>query len=343
MGLTSIPTFATGDTIEASWANTLRDNTLLLDARTGGDPGTANKALISSGLLSAAWTQVPTAAIADGAVTTVKIPDANVTAQKLSSGAAITNIGTGAISTGKYGPLSIDTAAVGNGQITNPKMANNAIAAANIIDGNVTTSKFQPLGIDTAAIGNGQVTAPKISSVSGSAIQAGSIPTGAYGALSIDTAAIGNGQVSAGKLASGVGAVPAGLIAAFATDAARIAAGWNRYTALNGRMPVGAGTTFGVTFTEANNYGASWAHIHASCSYGVAVGGTANGGSGDHTSGPTGTGTAGGTGTTLADGGHYHTMAGVSMLVSATGSATGDSSSASWVIPSWAVVWSQMP
>lgn len=56
MGLASIPTYATGDTIEASWANTLRDNGLVLDARTGGDPGATGKILVSNGVLGAVWT-----------------------------------------------------------------------------------------------------------------------------------------------------------------------------------------------------------------------------------------------------------------------------------------------
>lgn len=48
MPLTSIPVYATGDTIEASWANDLRDNFLLLDSRTGGDPGAAGKVNVST-------------------------------------------------------------------------------------------------------------------------------------------------------------------------------------------------------------------------------------------------------------------------------------------------------
>lgn len=55
MPLSSISTFATGDTIESSWANTLRDNALVLDARTGGDPGAVGKIPVSNGLLGAAW------------------------------------------------------------------------------------------------------------------------------------------------------------------------------------------------------------------------------------------------------------------------------------------------
>lgn len=48
MALTSIPVYATGDTIEASWANDLRDNFLALDSRTGGDPGASGKVVVST-------------------------------------------------------------------------------------------------------------------------------------------------------------------------------------------------------------------------------------------------------------------------------------------------------
>lgn len=51
--------------------------------------------------------------------------------------------------------------------------------------------------------------------------------------------------------------VPSGLIAAFATAAA-IPSGWSRYTAADGRLLVGAGTTFSVTYTENTNRGSNW-------------------------------------------------------------------------------------
>ena len=55
MGITAQSTVATGDTIEAAYSNTNRDNVAILDARTGGDPGAANKWIVSSGPVGAAW------------------------------------------------------------------------------------------------------------------------------------------------------------------------------------------------------------------------------------------------------------------------------------------------
>lgn len=59
-----------------------------------------------------------------------------------------------------------------------------------------------------------------------------------------------------------INSVPSGLIAAFRTAAA-IAAGWSRFTDGDGRVLVGAGTTFSTTFTENTAVGSSWAHAHS--------------------------------------------------------------------------------
>jgi hypothetical protein len=53
--VTSQPTVATGDTIEAAYSNTNRDNVAILDTRTGGDPGAADLMLVSTGPLAASW------------------------------------------------------------------------------------------------------------------------------------------------------------------------------------------------------------------------------------------------------------------------------------------------
>lgn len=60
--------------------------------------------------------------------------------------------------------------------------------------------------------------------------------------------------------------VPSGLIA-LVTNAAAIPSGWARETALDGRIPVGDGTTDSVTFTAENNYGSSWSHTHTGPSH----------------------------------------------------------------------------
>lgn len=112
--------------------------------------------------------------------------------------------------------------------------------------------------------------------------------------------------------------VPSGLGGYFAT-AAGIASGWTRDSALDGRIPVGAGTTFSTTFVEATNYGASWSHGGDAISLAFSV-----------TSGtPSGGGAVQGGGGVNLDG-HTH---GVS------GNATGVTPSSTWVLPSRGVVW----
>jgi hypothetical protein len=54
--------------------------------------------------------------------------------------------------------------------------------------------------------------------------------------------------------------VPLGAVVWFRTLAEVTSAGasWTRETNLDGRLPIGAGTTFSQTFAEATNYGANW-------------------------------------------------------------------------------------
>jgi len=66
----------------------------------------------------------------DGTVTTAKIVDANVTAAKLASGAAVSNIGTGGI--------------------TATELASNAVTTAKILDANVTLAKLSATGTKNA-------------------------------------------------------------------------------------------------------------------------------------------------------------------------------------------------
>lgn len=49
---------------------------------------------------------------------------------------------------------------------------------------------------------------------------------------------------------------------AWVRKASEIPSGWSRITDLNGRMPIGAGSSFGVTFDEDTAYGSSWSHGH---------------------------------------------------------------------------------
>jgi trimeric autotransporter adhesin len=64
MGLTIPSLYAPGDTITSAWANTLRTDFSLLDARTGGDPAASGKLLTSNGATSATWVDALTEILA---------------------------------------------------------------------------------------------------------------------------------------------------------------------------------------------------------------------------------------------------------------------------------------
>lgn len=107
-------------------------------------------------------------------------------------------------------------------------------------------------------------------------------------------------------------AVPSGLIAAFA-NAAGIAPGWSRFTNLDGRIPVGAGTTFGQTFVEGASAGSSWAHLHDGSTLSTASqsAGSVNSGGGS-----------------TATPAHSHAI-------------SGNTGSQTWIPPTFAIVWAQ--
>lgn len=85
--------------------------------------------------------------------------------------------------------------------------------------------------------------------------------TGFMGTGSGLDAALFGGQLPAfyatAASVAAINQVPSGLIASVAT-AAGIPSGWTRYTNGDGRLLVGAGTTFGQTFAENTAYGANW-------------------------------------------------------------------------------------
>lgn len=90
------------------------------------------------------------------------------------------------------------------------------------------------------------------------AFETAQIADGAVGALQT---ADGNVDLTALASAVVVKLIPAGFCV-WVRTAAEIPAGWSRETNVDGRMLVGAGTTFTVTYVEATNYGSSWSHTH---------------------------------------------------------------------------------
>jgi hypothetical protein len=317
VAIVAIATQATGDTIEASLVNDLRDNIVVTDARTGGDPGAANKLLVSISATAAAWVARQLAVLdALGASPTFEgggtFPG-TVSIQNLGVPGTVAVVGA---VTGGSGAFA------------------GALSAASVSAASATITAINAGSVNTTAFSTSDGT--QVANLNASKV-AGKIPTATPAAAALPLAD-GAGHLDAWVTASA--GVPSGLIAAF-ESAAAIAVGWARYTAADGRMLVGAGTTFGVTYLEANNYGASWAHKHAGNSYATSVTGSATGGPSDTTANSTAAnGVASGAGNAAAHP-HAHSLNGVSLAVAASGTATGDTTDASWVIPSRAVVWAQ--
>jgi len=91
--------------------------------------------------------------IADGSVTTAKIANDAVTADKLAPDVSFTP-----------DDGSITAAKLANNAVTTTKLANNAVTTAKLADANVTTAKLANNAVTTAKLADANVTAPKIES-----------------------------------------------------------------------------------------------------------------------------------------------------------------------------------
>lgn len=336
------------------------------------DPPGSSYVVVSTSTTITSWQKVPADALAAGVAvanlgyTPADIAGAaftgNVSAPNLSAG---TVSASGQVSAGQYAGGSL---LAGLPSLLGLNLGNNGIASSGPVactdvnpshmytGGTKTSGLPSVLGLNVGTNGIASDGPINPSSYLGGTTGAG-IPSvlglnvGTNGISSAATIFIAGSEVywpSNPPPVSGGAGVPSGLIGAFETAAA-IATGWARYTAADGRMLVGAGSVFSVTWTEATNYGAAWSHKHTSNSFSAAVTGTgtgsATGGPSDHTGNNSASGQSAGTGTSRADDPHNHSLNGVSLAVSvslsASGTAVGDTSDASWVIPSRAVVWAK--
>lgn len=135
---------------------------------------------------------------------------------------------------------------------------------------------------------------------------------------------------ASGLAALEASAFPSG-VGAWVRKASEIPTGFTRESALDGRIPVGAGTTFTVTFVEETDYGSSWAHQHTVAAHQHTYSGTAGA-----TSNTNGEYTNGGKSAVQVE--HTHPYSGTTTLFPSDASPTNTSSTA-WTIPSRAVVW----
>jgi hypothetical protein len=300
---------------------------------------------------------VTAAKMADLNVTTAKIANLAVTAGKLAAGVAVANLGytpVNKLGDSMTGQLSIfrTQGAIPTAFSVAPLVVQSLDALANPAEtagigfhrSNASGVYLYHAGLTAADWLRFITHAGGVASVfstlnmgAGSGLDAASLLT------KVPTATPTIGAIpladGAGKLDSWVTAtagIPTGL-GCWVRTAAEIPSGFSRETNLDGRIPVGAGLTFGVTYVEATNYGTAWSFTPTDS--GHSHGGSALGVSGN-TGGPTGTGTYGGTGSTAADGSHTHNQ-GTLDVTGTTDSGSAVMTATTWTIPSRGVVWAR--
>lgn len=366
MAITPVSTVATGDTIEAATQNTMRDNDLVLDGRTGGDPGATARWLVSSSSTAAGWVARLTAladAFASGTVSSgLTLAGALAGVTNLTMSGALS-----AASATLSGALSAASAAISGNATVGGTLTVTGTTTHNddVILGAGDQIRFalehQPnkldlLGNSEYLIGtrdNGGVGVIRITTnrdVEFWNIAAGG-PSLVYRTdthamtlngnrvLTVADEGTGNGLDAdtvdgshASAFAVAARGVPSGAIVAFETAAELTAAGaaWAAYTAANGRLLIGAGTTFSQTFVEATNYGANWTPSSG-------LGTTANTLDVGGTLGLSDTNpfAPGGVGGTVPNEQHSHSTSGLTV----TGSPALTGTSTAWLPPARGVVW----
>lgn len=305
--------------------------------------------------------------LADNSVDTAAIQALAVTAAKMAAGAAATNIAGGTVP----GTLTVN----GNlaGLINLIALNSGAQAGALILrkGGGANDTVITPgatfTDIYNSAVGGPALRIPDALASDilhngfkmwdanndgvGSGLDAGmvigKVPTATPAAAAIPIAD-GSGKLDSWVTAA-AGVVLTGIIAHVATAAA-IPSGWGRCDGaggrpnIDGRMIVGAGTTFSTTYNENTAYGSSWSHghttndhTHGGFDHSHPIGGNTGTESADN-----GLGNNGGTNTPAV--GHTHslpantTAAGGSFSTGGMSGGAAATSSNAWVIPAFAAV-----
>lgn len=261
MAWSSPITPVSGTVITVAWAVTsVVDPVNWLRTLTGGgDPPAANRVVVSASTSSTNWSQVPTDALADGGVTDVKMQNQKVNRAGDTMTGDLVLTRTGFVTTG-YLILGNNTAFYLGYDGTKHELRTGRLDVLG--DLYVYRSVAGAAGTGFLILGNN---AANFLGFDGTKLVASGSLTLNAGTLTAPAAAISGNATIGGTLGvtgviSGPGSFPLNGVVWFPTLADLTAAGanWVRHTAADGRLLVGAGTTFSQTFVEATNYGANW-------------------------------------------------------------------------------------
>lgn len=279
-----------GTVITVAWAvanvlNPLRHLRLMTG---NADPPGAWYALVSTGGGLPQWIKIPTDAIADLAITNGKLATDAVDDRVLAAGAAAANLPGSSVPgqlqvSHNRSPIlasfvrSLDNAGVVHailiGGPSYQYLVGNVAAqwpwcvmdtGYNVLIG---LSSDGQVYIGGSLVWNSGNFSPAGKSNVGHTHPGSDITDGSLAEVKLDVtnAPFGGGfmgwDVATGKMQwqspAAVAGVPSGAIVLFRT-AEEIPAGYTRESNLDGRIAVGAGTTFGQTFVQGTNYGTSW-------------------------------------------------------------------------------------
>jgi hypothetical protein len=144
--------------------------------------GTAGQVLkVNSGATAPEWGQVPTAGIADSAVTSAKIADGTIVAGDIADGAITSaKILDGTIATGDLADSAVTSAKIADGTIVAGDLADGAVTSAKILDGTIVAGDIADGAITSAKILDGTIVNADINAsaaIALSKLATGALPT----------------------------------------------------------------------------------------------------------------------------------------------------------------------